>query len=478
MDLIYWTQAWIASEWVIRVAMLPVILLRKERPSAALAWLAVVFFEPWLGLVIYLLIGENRLGRRRLAVRRRRRAHFRQAEYASVESLHKVDPAVEGGDAVLVHLSEQHGALPVVVGNHVAFHTDTEDVIDRFVADIDRAQHHVHLVAYIYFDDGVGRRVGDALVRAVRRGAACRLMVDAVGSRGMLRRLAPELREQGVEVVAALPANLWRLPFARLDLRNHRKVAVIDGRIAYTGSQNVVEASYGHRKAGPWHDVMARLAGPVVWQLQTVFLEDWFHETGTLLESPGLFPSIPADGEVAIQVIPSGPDLPTEEFRDLIVQTIFLARSRVVITSPYFVPDEGMLMALRMAAQRGVHVVLVVPRRSDHPLVDAAGAWYLEHLSRAGVEVYFHGDGLLHSKTLTIDDWLGMFGSANYDIRSFELNFELNLLIRGPQAVAELYCLQQRYREQSGLAGPLDWPTRTLWGRLKVNFAKLLSPLL
>lgn len=478
MDVAFWTQLLIVSEWAIRIFMLPVIVLRKDKPPAALAWLAVVFFEPWLGLVIYLLIGESRLGRRRLAIRRRRRPEFESTDYPDVEHPHKLDPGVAGEDDVLVHLGEQLGGLPVVGGNCVAFYSDAETVIDRLVADIDAAADHVHLLFYIFADDEVGGRVGEALVRARRRGAVCRVLADAVGSRRMLRRLAPKLRQEGVEVLAALPANLWRLPFARLDLRNHRKLAVIDGRVAYTGSQNIVEATYGHKKAGRWHDIMARLTGPVVWQLQTVFLEDWFHESGQLPEGPGLFPESGASGDVAIQVVPTGPDLPTEQFQDLIARTIFMAQRRVVITSPYFVPDEATLLALRVAAQRGVQVELVVPRRTDHWLVDAAGAYYLEYLARFGVEVHLYGKGILHSKTLTIDDQLAMFGSANYDIRSFELNFELNLLLQAPAAVAELYCLQQRYREQSVRATRSDWPTRTLRGRLKVNFAKLLSPLL
>ena len=308
---------------------------------------------------------------------------------------------------------------------------------------------------------------------------ACRVLADAVGSRQLFRRLAPLLRQQGVRIFPVLPATLWRLPFARLDLRNHRKLAVIDGTIAFTGSQNIVEASYGHKRAGVWHDIMARITGPVVRQLQGIFLEDWFYESGELLEDAALFPPSRRRRPIAVQVVPTGPDQPTELFQDLIVKAIFLARRRVVITSPYFIPNEAMLLALRLAALRGVQVDLVIPRRCDHPLVQAAGSFYCDYLMRFGVNVYLFRQGMLHAKTLTVDDELAMFGSANYDIRSFDLNFELNLFVHAEEAVRGDAAIAAGLSRPIASAprrttGPADtWP-----GRLKMNLAKLFSPLL
>jgi cardiolipin synthase A/B len=478
MDFAFWTQALAASEWAIRLTMLPVIVLRKEKPATCLAWLALVFFEPWIGLAFYLLVGENRLGRRRLARRQQLRPLLDKAEYPDVESHHVVAPGETDEYSLLVHLAERGGGLPVVAGNTIELMSDTDVVIDRLVAAIDAARHHVHLLFYIFQDDVVGHRVADALARAVRRGVVCRVLADAVGSRQFFRRLAPALRRQGVRVFAVLPANLWRLPFHRLDLRNHRKLAVIDGLTALTGSQNIVEASYGHRRAGVWHDVMASITGPVVRQLQGIFLEDWFYESGELHEDAALFPPSAADGPIAVQVIPTGPDQPTELFQDLVVRAIFLARRRVVITSPYFIPDEAMLLALRLAAQRGVQVDLVIPQRGDHRIVNAAGAFYCGYLMRFGVRVFLFQEGMLHAKTLTIDDELAMFGSANYDIRSFSLNFELNLFVHAAEAVQAMRRLQQGYLDRSLQAIPGQWPSPTFGGRLKMNLAKLFSPLL
>jgi cardiolipin synthase len=377
-----------------------------------------------------------------------------------------------------MELAEQVVGLPVVNGNRIAFFSDTDEVIDRLVAAIDSANRHVHLLFYIFRDDVVGRRVADALIRASRRGVTCRVLADAVGSRLMFRSLAPALRQHGVEVHPVLPVNPIRRPLARLDLRNHRKLAVIDGAVAFTGSQNIVEASYGHPRGGVWHDVMARITGPVVQDLQGVFVEDWFHETGVVLDGPDLFPPVEAAGSVSMQVVPSGPDLPTEVFQAVLVEAIFLARQGVVITSPYFIPSEAMLLSLRLALLRGVTVSLILPRRSDHWLVDAAGSFYWEQLMHSGVHVYLYDEGMLHAKTLTVDDEFAMFGSANYDIRSFDLNFELNVLLQDPDAVAELRGLQDTYLSMSTRATFADGPSRTWGGRLKVNLAKLFSPLL
>ena len=351
MNLHFWTLL-AASEWAIRLTMLPIIVLRKEKPVTCLAWLTIVFFEPWVGLGLYLLIGENRLGRLRLARRRQRRPLWNASEPPAVDPVHLVEPDGADGFSLLVHLAEHGGGLPVVTGNAISFMSQAEAAIDRLVADIDAAEHHVHLLFYIFQDDLVGRRVGGALVRAAQRGVICRVLANAVGRR-MFRQMAPFLRAKGVRIRQALPATLWRIPFERIDLRNHRKLAVIDGRIALTGSQNIVEPSYGHKRAGVWHDVMARVTGPVVRQLQAIFLEDWFYESGELLEDAALFPECPANGPVAVQVVPTGPDQPNDLFQDLIVRAIFLARRRVVVTSPYFIPSESMLLALRLSALPG-----------------------------------------------------------------------------------------------------------------------------
>lgn len=474
-----WTHLLVGFEWLVRLGMLPLIVLRKEQPTAALAWLTVIFFEPIVGSILYFLIGESRLVRRRMKRRRRRQEEFAAGSYPSVDPSFIVDPERQSEYNILVHLAEEVGGLPVVSGNKIEYLNDYDTAVERLIADIDAAEHHVHMLFYIFADDAVGRRVGEALIRAVQRGATCRVLADHVGSRKMFRHLAPLLRRHGVEVVPVMPVSFWGLMFKRLDLRNHRKLAVIDGRIAYTGSQNICEATFGgHERLGAWYEIMARITGPVVRQLQDVFVEDWYHETQQRLEDPALTPQCPPQGSTPVQLVPTGPDLPTADFQDLIVKTLFLARRRIVITSPYFVPSEAMTLALRLAARRGVRVDVVVPRRTEHPIVDAAGRFYLELLCRHGVHVHVFEKGMLHSKAMTIDDDVAMFGSANYDIRSFMLNFELNLLLHAPTAVGDLVRLQELYIAQSCEWTKEHWTRRRGYQRLLDNIAKLLSPLL
>ena len=492
MTVYEWSLIGIAGSWLIRLTMIPVVVTQKESPSTSLAWLMIVFFEPWIGLGLYVLLGQDRLVRRRLRLRSLAR-RFQSPVPPDVACGHadagQLETGAETSDSQLnrqqqtiASLAREAGALPVTDGNAIELVSETLAFIDGLIADIDSAEHHVHLMFYIFEDDEVGRLVGEALIRARQRGVECRLLADAVGARSLFGPLAARLTQHGVEVLPALPANLFRRGLARLDLRNHRKLAVIDGRIAWTGSQNIVEDSYGHSKAGVWHDLMARITGTAVWQLQVIFLEDWYHETGQPLPAEENYfpqPALPTpSGSVALQVVPTGPDRPTEHFQHLMVEAIHSAQNRVTITSPYFIPDEPLMCALRLAAARGVQVEVIVPARSDHWIVDAAGRFYCGQLLNFGVRVLLFEDGLLHSKTLTIDDELGMFGSANYDVRSFQLNFELNVLLYDEQATREVREIQQRYHAESRLLTKDEWRSQPRWKHLVSNVAKLFSPLL
>ena len=483
-----WTLVLTILEWLIRIGMVPLVVWRKQKPSVCTAWLLLVFFQPWIGLALYLLIGENRLGRRRAVKRLRRLGAFEEARepHPSV-STGRDEAAPDEGEAgpspgtairMLAPFAEEIGGFKPSRGNELALLADTEETIGRLVADIGEARRHVHLLFYIFRNDGVGRRVGEALKEAAGRGVECRVLADSVGSWWFFGSLGRELRDAGVEVAEALPANPIRRRFERLDLRNHRKLAVVDGRIAYTGSQNIVEASFGPRRAGAWDDVMARVTGPLVRQLQVVFLEDWCHETGTLVAGEEYFPHPEPAGEATVQPVPTGPRGSAERFKDLLIEAVHLARREVVLTSPYFVPDETMSLALRLAANRGVGLTLIVPERSDSRLVDAAGKAYCEHLAREGADVYLYRDGMLHTKALTVDDTVALFGSANFDVRSFQLNFELTLLLYGSEAVSALRKIQRQYQQRADLTDLAYWEGRGRLRRTASYVAKLASPLL
>ena len=285
-DSLFWTL----GGWVIRICMIPIIGMRKDNPTTSLAWVAVIFLSPWLGLILYLLVGEYGLSRPRLSRRLKNHRNFHRVNSQYLEYPSYQGCQVDQEYQVLVNLAERHGGLPLLGSNSISLIADTDDFIISLISEIREARNHIHLLFYIFRDDQTGKRVARALVEAVHRGVKCRVLADAVGSRGMFSDLGRWMSSEGVEVYAALPVNPLRLRLARLDIRNHRKLAIIDGQTGYTGSQNIVDSDFGHKKAGQWHDVMVRIKGPTVRQLQAVFVEDWYYETGQVLDFPELYP--------------------------------------------------------------------------------------------------------------------------------------------------------------------------------------------
>ena len=473
-----WPSLYFISEWLVRLVML-VIVIERHPPRAAMTWLLVIFFLPWPGLLLYLFIGENRLPRRRLAKRK--------ALLKRLEGVHKrymphredVSSLVDREFLPTVMLAERLGYMPIMSGNQATLLADTDAVIDRLIGDIDAAQHHVHILVYIFAVDTTGQRIIAALERAASRGVECRLLADAQGSRKFLKKMSRRLAGAGIKLYPALPVSLLRAWVARIDLRNHRKIFVIDGRIAYTGSQNIVDAGYGHRNLR-WHDLMVRLTGPVVLELQAVFAGDWFAESDELLDGADIFPdgNDPLEGEIAVQTLPSGPLFPAENYQRLAVAALYATRRKVTITTPYFVPDEVFLEAMESVALRGVVVELIVPLNSDQVLVGNAARGYYERLLKSGVTIYLFKEGLVHAKSITIDDSLSFLGSSNFDIRSFALNFEINMIVYDTGFSEALRKQQDWYRVHSRQLTLAQWQQRPRYQRTLQNIIKLLSPLL
>lgn len=466
-------------EWVARIVMVPVILRRRLAPNTSLAWLCLIFLLPEVGVPLYWLLSGDRLARRRIRLHRRFVESVRDrlpARAVRRKARQEIDPR----QAALIQQAERIGGMPIVGGNDVELLGEIRDIVDRLVADIDAAAHHVHLLFYIYRPDETGWRVAEALMRARRRGVACRVLVDAVGSWSVFRRrgLAAEMNNQGVEFWAALPVAPLRRGLARLDLRNHRKLAVIDGKVGYAGSANVVNEDYGHWRAGAWLDLAGRFTGPVVAQLQNVFLDDWLFETDQQLESDDLFPALAETGPVLAQCVATGPTQESESILRVLLSAINNAKERIVLTSPYLVPDEPTMLGLVMAAGRGVEVSLVIPEKSDHPLVSAAGRAYFEPLLEEGVKIFLHAPGMLHAKTMTVDDAFALLGSSNLDMRSLYLNFELNVLMYGPQMTMKLRLAQSKYMNEARQLTLQEWRQRPRWKTYLDSTAALLSPLL
>jgi cardiolipin synthase A/B len=476
-----WTNpylyAWLffLGEWTIRLTMLVLIPLRRS-PAAAKGWLLLIFFEPWIGLLLYLLIGRPDLPRWRRDRLGLLETAMKKVSDRLLHHPHVFHPDVGSALSHAVTLAENLGGLPILGGNAVELLADYDGSIARLAADIERAEHHVHLLYYIFLDDSATRPVIEALGRAAAKGVVCRVLIDAIGSRPTLGTLVPKLKSAGVQVHEMLPVSLLPWKLVRPDLRNHRKIAVMDGRIAYTGSQNLVCANFKEGLA--YDELVVRLTGPAVLDLQYVFVADWFLETDEVLDGDGEFPSPLLCGPVPVQALPSGPGYPTQNNQRLIVALVHGANKRVVLTTPYFIPDEPLLQAMQTAVLRGVDVHLVVSEKGDNLVVSLAQESYYQELLEAGVKVHLYRKNFLHAKHLSIDDAVAMIGTSNLDIRSFALNAEVMLMIYHASVLAGLAVEQDRYFANTRLLTPKDWEDRGFARKVAQNLARLLSPLL
>ncbi len=485
MSSVSWVTILLFSlDWIVRLGLAARVILGRSSVPVTLAWLLILLFFPFGGIALYLLIGENRLGQWRVA-RYNRLSSEIDAETVSIWRHHHLDWNQEQ-DAYrqAARMGTAVSGFPPVGGNALELISECDKMVDRLIGDIDSAQHHCHLLYYIWMESGCGVRVVSAMVRAAQRGVQCRVIVDSVGSRPFLRSpLAAQLRDAGVQVIEALPVNPIRMLFARIDLRNHRKIAVIDGRIGYAGSQNITDDTFKfnpHYGIGPWVDATLRLEGPAVHALQTIFLRDWILDSYDEFASfEDFFPEFPpTEGGSIVHVIPSGPGTQIDAVHQSFLSTIYAAREELVITTPYFVPDEATKAAICMAALRGVEVTLVVPKEPDAPLVAAAARSHYLDLLEAGVNLYEFHAGLLHSKTMTTDRKLAIMSSANVDMRSFWLNFEVTLFIYDDDFSSLVRFMQKDYLNQARKVKREDWNNRNIFQRFGDNCAQLVGPLL
>lgn len=469
---------------LLRIALSLRLIGRRRPASVTLAWLMVILILPFFGAAIYLLIGENRLGEKRIA--RASQVHQAYKQWHRRIGRMAFDGWADRPSplrALNVHATAVAG-FATLAGNHLQLMRRFEESFSALIEDIDNARHSCHLQFYIWQDGGMADEVAAALLRATRRGVVCRILVDAVGSKLFLRgRRAHELRSAGVQIAAALPVRLIRMFYRRADIRNHRKIAVIDWSIAYTGSQNLVDPRYFKQAhgVGQWVDVMIRMHGPAVAEMGGVFLEDWHVETERGAEILEHYREISVTGrsqDVPIQVVPSGPAFRAQAIHQLLLTLLYAARSSLVITTPYFVPDESMKLALVSAALRGVSVTVIVPEKVDSFLVRHASRSTFSELLEAGVSIaLFHG-GLLHTKSVVVDDEFCTVGSVNLDMRSFWLNFEISLFVYDAGFTASISSLQQDYLKQTTRLTRDSWERFAGRKRYIENVTRLLGPLL
>ena len=458
------------------------ILLRDDySPQARLAWFVVLAALPYVGGVIYFLFGEidpgNSANRRHKEVFAQIRAQAPHLMGTPDTTERLIDPLYR---SAFRYAGSINGFHPVA-GNSATLMADAAATNAHLVADIDAAQSHVHALYYIWLEDGTGTAVAHALIRAARRGVTCRAMADGLGSRALIRSpLWQEMKDAGVQMAVALPLDhpVRTLLTSRIDLRNHRKITVIDSKITYCGSRNSADPEFRVKaRYAPWVDIMLRLEGPIVAQNELLFLSDWMQATGASLDEFTLAGSGGQDGFPA-QVMGDGPTERRGATPQLFSALIASAQRTLTLSTPYFVPDATVLDALCSAAHRGVEVALIFPKVNDSWIVAAASRSYYRRLLSAGCRIFEFKGGLLHAKTLTLDGKVTLVGSSNLDLRSFDLNFENNILLQDEAVTGEV---QDRQRDYIAGSDPMTLDVVTAWPphrRIWNNVIATIGPVL
>ncbi|WP_136709989.1 cardiolipin synthase [Agromyces sp. H66] len=472
----------IVVDILIRVVAV-IVVPRNRRPTAGMAWLLAIFFIPVVGILLFLLIGSPKLPKHR----REKQAQVDEYIRDSTHGIERVSDSTTWPtwfDGV-VRLNRNLGAMPLIGSNSASLIGDYQGSLDAMTEAIRGAERYVHVEFYIFAYDRTTAPLFDALGDAVARGVEVRVLLDHIASARVAgyRKTLRRLDDMGVRWQLMLPVQPWLGRYQRPDLRNHRKLLVVDGAIGFMGSQNIIDRSYNKRsnirRGLKWKELVARVEGPIVSGLEAIFATDWYLETG----EPPMREIVPLGQEseaqgLDCQVVPSGPGYTNENNLKLFLALMYAARERIILTSPYFVPDEAMLRAISGATQRGVHVELFVSEIGDQALVYHAQRSYYEALLRAGVKIWlYQAPYILHSKHFTIDDDVAVIGSSNMDIRSFELNMEVSLLVRGASFVHEMRAVEADYRRNSRELSLDEWERQPLRSTVLDNLARLTSAL-
>ncbi|TBN58453.1 cardiolipin synthase [Glaciihabitans arcticus] len=462
---------------VIRVLSV-IIIPRNRRPQTAMAWLLAIFFLPFVGILLFLLFGSRRLPKKRRLKQREINDYILDTTEGFDDVSHDhpwLDPVVE--------LNRTLGAMPLVGGNTAKLFGEPVSSLAAMTEAIDGAKKYVHAEFYIFAHDKTTAPFFDALENAVKRGLHVRVLLDHVAG---LRtkdyyRTVRRFNRMGVDWHLMLPIQPLQGKWQRPDLRNHRKILVVDGTVAFTGSQNIIDPSYNKRgniKRGlQWKDLMVRFEGPIVAGINALFVTDWYSETDELLlRETSDVPRPKLTNALDAQVVPSGPGFAGENNLRLFNSLLYMAQERIMISSPYFVPDESMLYAITTAAQKGIQVDLFVSEIGDQPLVYHAQRSYYEALLKAGVHIWlYRSPTVLHSKFFTIDDEVAVIGSSNMDMRSFSLNLEISVMVHGRSFVEDLRGIEAEYRSKSRELSLDEWMERPLPARVLDNVARLTA---
>ncbi|MDO6685454.1 MULTISPECIES: cardiolipin synthase [unclassified Agarivorans] len=458
------------------------VMLKRRPVGVTLTWLLLIFAVPLLGIICYQLFGERYLGRLRARRARVMETKYKQSVHQFKRSPHAVERSCSEQAEPLNKLTRRLLGLPILGGNLLQNLEDSLSTLSQITQDIHQAKTTIYLEFYIVQLGGLVEPLLDALAHAAQRKVSVYLLADSVGSREFLSsEKKNQLEHAGVNVIEALHANPIRMLLQRIDLRLHRKIAAIDQHVAYTGSMNLVDPRLFNqqRGLGQWVDLMLRVEGPAAVNLQAVVAYDIEMETGlALIEQLDLVSPAASAGQQLMQIMPSGPGIFGDHIIQLLLSSLYLAKQQIVLTSPYFVPDESLQMALVTAANRGVEVNLILPARNDSFLVRYASHSFYQQLLDAGVNIFKFNGGLLHTKSLLIDQQVALVGTVNLDMRSLWLNFEVTSIIDDKDYAKDLYRIMQHYLQQSSKVDAIAWRKRPVYRRLMENIIHIFSPLL
>lgn len=461
------------------------VIMKRRAASISLAWLSVIYTLPFGGVILYVIFGELYLGKKRV----QRAANMLEPFTARInQSAQPYNLVPDRTDIPLVKplrdLILSRFQMPAVTGNRLTLLTSPNAILEQIIADINVAENKLYFEFYIWEAGGKADQVALAMIAAAERGVDCRVMLDSAGSSDFFKSRWPaKFRAAGIQLTEVLPVGPMRIFFHRQDLRMHRKLIAIDNRVAYTGSMNLIDPQFFKQSAGvgEWVDIMIRMQGPIVPITGLILEWDWEMETGDSLLGQTQkedFPTAVYAENSQVQVIPSGPYFDDDSIHQVLVSAVYLAQHSLILTTPYFVPDEALNAAIKAASARGVKVQIILPSKNDSRMVDYACKGFFDELLACGVEIYQYKNGLLHTKSILIDNKVCLVGTVNLDKRSFWLNFEVTLLIDSSPFITELFELQQSYIAHSHRVCLDEWRSRTWLQRFLESLFYLFNPLL
>ena len=456
------------------VATIVVVVMDNRNPFKTLAWVLVLVFLPVIGLILYFFFGQDTRKERLISKKGfKRLTKYPMMEFQMQESF----KASEEKQHQLIRFFQRVNLALPFEGNSIKVFQDGYSMLQSLLVAIKSAQHHIHVEFYIFEDDAVGRLVKDSLIDKAREGVEVRVLYDDVGCWKVPHRFYDEMREAGIEVHGFLKVRFPRFT-SKVNYRNHRKLVVVDGRIGFIGGMNLAERYLKGVPWGIWKDIMMQVEGKAVYGLQMTFLTDWYATDHSLITSSSYFPQMEDKGTSLMQVVTSDPVGEWKDIMQGLLIAITSAQKYVYIQSPYLLPTEPILLALKTAAAAGVDVRIMIPEKSDSRMVHWGTMSYLQELMEAGIKIYMYQKGFLHSKLIVCDDCLSSVGSTNMDFRSFEHNFEINAFMYDKTSALMLKDIFLSDQKDAKLLHLKEWRMRPWSQKVKESVIRLFAPLL